>query len=107
MAGLFRDDPATPEGKYLVQRRDGTVPAWTWFVLGAADPEAPAGLRGYADAAEKAGRDPAYVASIRRRADQWEEDLAAGKFPVGDPDAPRHRVDDPAIIALMKKGNGL
>lgn len=41
MAGLFSNQPATKEGKYLVQRRDGTVPDWPWFVLGARDPIAP------------------------------------------------------------------
>jgi len=33
--GLWRDDPATPEGKYLVKRRDGTVVEWPSFTLGA------------------------------------------------------------------------
>jgi hypothetical protein len=28
LTGLFRDDAATPEGKYLVKRRDGSVVEW-------------------------------------------------------------------------------
>lgn len=37
LTGLFRDNPETPEGKYLVKRRDGTVVEWPSFVLGARD----------------------------------------------------------------------
>lgn len=36
LKGLVRDNPETPEGKYLVKRRDGTVPPWPHFVLGGA-----------------------------------------------------------------------
>lgn len=28
MAGIWRNNPETREGKYLVQRRDGTIPDW-------------------------------------------------------------------------------
>ena len=52
LTGLFRDNPATPEGKYLVKRRDGTVVEWPSFVLGARDPHAAAALRAYADSVE-------------------------------------------------------
>lgn len=34
VSGLWRNNPETPEGKYLVKRRDGTVPEWPSFVLG-------------------------------------------------------------------------
>jgi hypothetical protein len=101
MAGLWRKNPRTPGGKYLVKRRDGTIPEWAWFVLGAADEAAPAGLRGYADKCEELGLDPQYVADVREMADAWEHDLAAGKHKKGDPDAPRHRRDDPATVAEM------
>ncbi|HXI43902.1 MAG TPA: hypothetical protein VNH83_28225 [Bryobacteraceae bacterium] len=40
-AGLWRKNPETPEGKYLVKRRDGSVVDWPNFVLGAKDPAAP------------------------------------------------------------------
>lgn len=92
MAGLWN--------KYLVQRRDGTVPEWPYFVLGAADPAASVGLRAYATAAEMCGMDPQYVADIRDMANdwvQWRVDHDSGD----PPDAPCHRQDDPAIIALM------
>jgi hypothetical protein len=106
MAGLWSKDPNTKGGKYLVLRRDGTVPSCGWFVLLEADPEAPAGLRGYAAAAEAAQRDPQYVADIREMADQWERSVATGQVKRGDPDAGRHRVDDPEIVAKMVQGRG-
>ena len=88
-----------PEGKYLVVRRDGTIPNWPHFVLGGDDPNSPAGLRGYADKAEENGLDPEYVASIREQADEWES-RCLGK---SDPDAPPHRKDNPMIVAMMRK----
>ena len=102
MARLWRNDPDVPGGcKYLVKRRDGSVPEWPWFVIGAKDPAAPVALRAYADAAESHGLDPAYIADIRQLAKDFEDYLAGhGK---GDPDAPRHRTDDPAIVAEMIK----
>jgi hypothetical protein len=104
MAGLWRNNPETREGKYLVKRRDGTVPRWPYFVIGGCDPAAPAALRAYADEAERLKMDPAYVADVRSMAadfDDWRD--AEGD---GDPDAPRHRTDDPAIVAEMAKGKG-
>lgn len=55
---LWRKSPETPEGKYLVKRRDGTIPEWPNFVLGAKDPAAPAALRAYADSARELGFNP-------------------------------------------------
>lgn len=97
--GLWRKHGMS--GKYLVQRRDGTVPEWPGFVLGAKDPAAPAALRAYADAAEKLGFNPQYVSDVRELADEFEAYcLAHGK---GDPDGVPHRKDDPEIV---KKING-
>jgi hypothetical protein len=102
MNTLWRDDPATPEGKYLVKRRDGSVPTWPSFVLGARDPAAPAALRAYADAAAALGMPAGFVASVRRLADQFEAyRLQHGR---GDPERGKHRVDDPAIVEEMRKG---
>lgn len=104
MAGLWRNNPETPEGKYLVKRRDGTVPQWPYFVIGGCDPAAPAALRRYADEAERLGMDAAYVTDIRNMAihfEEWREEVGDG-----DPDAPRHRKDDPVTIAEMRKGRG-
>lgn len=87
------------EGKFLVVRRDGTVPAWPHFVMGYRDPAVPAGLRGYADEAERLGFDPEYVASVREAAEDAER-YRSRQGP-GDPDAPPHRRDNPKIIDLM------
>lgn len=103
MAGLFRNNEKTKEGKYLVLRRDGTVPEWQWFVLGSKDKAAPFGLRAYADAAENLGYDQQYVEDVRRLADEFEQDLV--RLGTGNPDAPPHRKDDPAVIAKMGVGH--
>lgn len=101
MAGLWRNETGTREGKYLVKRRDGTIPAWAWFVLGERDPAAPAALRAYANEAERLGMDPKFVADIRAMSLEWDAAQAGGLTPLGNPDAGRHRVDDPATIAEM------
>jgi hypothetical protein len=99
---LWRDDPATPEGKYLVKRRDGSVPEWPSFVLGARDPAAPAALRAYASAAEALHMPRGFADSVRKLADEFEAyRLKHGR---GDPERGKHRVDDPAIIADMRRG---
>lgn len=103
MARLWRNTEGTREGKYLVTRRDGTIPEWPYFVIGAADPAAPRALRAYAAACEKDGLDPEYVADLRALSDgfeAWREEHGAG-----DPDAPRHRTDDPETIAKMQQGS--
>lgn len=87
------------EGKFLVVRRDGSIPAWPHFVMGARDPAVPAGLRAYADEAERLGFDPEYVASIREQATDFERYRALEGN--GDADAGPHREDHPDIVALM------
>jgi hypothetical protein len=104
MPGLWKNNPETPGGKYLLKRRDGSIPMWPFFVIGARDPAGPAGLRAYADEAERLGMDPTYVEDVRDLADEffhWCKDNGPG-----DPDAPRHRKDDPATVAEMRKGRG-
>lgn len=102
LAGLWRENPETPEGKYLVKRRDGSVVEWPNFVIGAKDPAAPAALRAYANAAEAAGMNALYVAGVRRLADQFTDyRISHGE---GDPDRGRHREDDPKTIAEMRRG---
>ena len=97
------------EGKYLVVRRDGTVPPWPHFVIGGYDPCARAALKAYADEAEHRGLDPAYVESIRELADDFAElaEAARGHAEAtgekgADPDAPPHRKDNPAVLAMMR-----
>lgn len=88
------------EGKFLVVRRDGSVPHWPHFVIGARDPAAPEALRAYADIAERLGFDPEYVASIRElSSDFYAYRLQQGD---GDPEAAPHRKDDPRVIAAMR-----
>src|SRR5882672_5631803 len=103
--GLWRDNPDTPEGKYLVKRRDGTVPEWPSFTLGAKDPCAPAALRAYAAKARELGLDPAYADAVVRLSGEWE--VYRVKYGEGDPDKGRHRQDDPAIVAEMKLGKSV
>src|ERR1700683_1212073 len=104
MARLWLNNPETPEGKYLVKRRDGTIPRWPHFVLAASDPAAPAALRAYADSAEANNFDPAFVADIRSRADDFEAWRAANG--AGDPDAPPPLAADPAPRPRGRGGGG-
>lgn len=101
-SGLWRNNPETPGGKYLVKRRDGTIPDWPSFVLGAKDPAAAIALRAYAIAARKIGLNPQYVTDILKLANDFEAYRMANGD--GDPDRGRHREDDPATIAEMRKG---
>lgn len=102
LAGLWRKNPETPEGKYLVKRRDGSVVEWPNFVIGAKDPAGPAALFAYADAAELMGFNAEYVRDVRRLAVEFQDyRLTHGS---GDPDRGRHRTDDPATIAEMRHG---
>ena len=110
MSGLFRNDPATREGKYpVLLRRDGTVPEWEWFVLGARDPAAPFALDAYATHAHALGMDPAYVRDLRDLAVQWRgaqdaercartQGVALG--PPSNPDGGRHRPDNAFVLAF-------
>ena len=102
LSGLWRNDSETPEGKYLVKRRDGSVVEWPNFVIGAKDPAAPAALRAYAKEAERLGFYAGYVADVCALADQFEQyRIVHGS---GDPDRGRHRKDDPATIVEMRDG---
>lgn len=90
--------------KYLVQRRDGTVPSWPYLVMGAADPAVPVAIRAYADECERlGGLDPEYVTDLRRLADSFDEWRKTHS--TGDPDAPAHRLDDPSVVARIKAGS--
>lgn len=101
MGRLWRYSRQAPEGKYLVQRRDGTVPEWPWFVLGAKDFASSAALRAYADKAEELGYDSQYITDVRRLASEFLNYCI--KHGEGDPDAPPHRKDDPSVIAKMQR----
>ena len=88
------------EGKFLVVRRDGTVPHWPHFVLGARDPASSEALRAYADASERMGYDPEYVSSIRELANDFT--AYRQKHGLGDADAAPHRKDDSDVIWAMR-----
>ena len=102
MSGLWRNNPATPGGKYLVTRRDGTIPDWPYIVLGALDPAAAFALRQYAEKAKELGYDPEYVSDIRKLANQYDEYRATHGD--GNPTAPPERTDNPDIVAKMLPG---
>lgn len=107
MAGLWRYRGIVKDsknGKYLVLRRDGTIPEWPYFVLGAKDPAAPVAIRAYADACERLDMDPQYVADLRRMADEFTEFRRNGPGKKGDPDAPPHRKDDEMVVKAMDGG---
>lgn len=88
------------EGKFLVVRRDGSIPHWPHFVIGARDAAAPEALRAYADICERLGCEAEYVASVRELASDF---LAyRSREGDGDPESPPHRVDDPDVIAAMR-----
>lgn len=102
MARLFSKDPSFEGGKYLVLRRDGTVPDWPYIVMGASDPAVPSAIRAYAHQARMLGMHTEYVQDMWDLANEFEQWHRT--HPEGDPDAPRHRVDDPEVIARMKRG---
>jgi hypothetical protein len=91
---------AWAEGKFLVVRRDGSIPHWPHFVLGARDPFAAAALRYYSGIAQDAGFDREYCESIRQLA--FDFDAYRAEQGDGDPEAPPHRKDDPHVIAAMR-----
>lgn len=104
LQGLVRDNPKTPEGKYLVKRRDGTVVEWPSFVLGARDPHAPAALRAYALSASNDRNFSAnFIFRLEQLADEFDE--YRKQFGAGDPHKGIHRTDDPNILVEMSKGH--
>ena len=90
------------EGKFLVLRRDGTIPKWPHFVLGARDPAVPAALRAYAARARELGMDEEYCSSVDELANAFVE--YANEHGLGDPESGPHRFDDRAIISAMRNG---
>lgn len=103
---LWRNNSETPEGKYpIVLRRDGTPVETPYMVLLVRDPCFDAAIMAYADEAERRGYDPQYVSDLRQMvsdAPAVREAIDAAKGCSGDPDAPRHRTDDPAILAWAR-----
>lgn len=109
MAKIMRMQEGIEGCKFLVVRRDGTVPIWQNFVLGSRDPAAAFALRAYANEARRLGQEnPAlvmdrdYCDSVRHLADIFEYERAM--LGNGDPGAPKHRHDDPLIVQAMVDG---
>ena len=102
MPGLWRYRDG--KGKFLVQRRDGSVPEWPYLVLGAPDQAAVSGVLAYASAAEQLGYDPEYVRDVRKLASEFAVYLH--QHGPGDPDAPPHREEDPEIMAKLEGVRG-
>lgn len=90
--------------KYLVVRRDGTLPQWPYFVLGGADPYAREALWAYADAIETQQGDKEYADSVRQLAEDFENWRIDNV--TGDPIAPPHRKDEPSVIDAMEQPGG-
>ncbi len=107
MAGLWRKNSETPEGKYpVVLRRDGSPVETPYMVLLVKDPCFDAAITAYAAEAERLGYDPQYVADLREmvaQAPMVRHALAAAGHPKGDPDAPRHRQDNPEVLAMARR----
>lgn len=91
--------------KYLVMRRDGTVPDWPYLVMSAADPAVPAALQAYAEKAISLGMEEDYVADILALAQSFEDWRAVPDHRMGDPDAPAHRKDNPMVTSKIKAGS--
>jgi len=108
------------EGKFLVVRRDGTIPEWPHFVLSAYDPATSSALLAYAETFARHTYTLHHNGSISD--DEFKEkldyakgvhDLAVSfaelratnveKAAQSDPEAPPHRTDDPTIIDLMRR----
>lgn len=106
---LWRHTEEHSEGKYLVVRRDGTIPPWPHFVIGAADPCAPAALKAYADEADRIGLDAEFAQSVNDEADNfelWRLSMPA-TMKKADPDAGPHREDNPFVLGMMRGDHDL
>ena len=99
MAKLWRDNPETPEGKYpIVLRRDGTPLESRYIVMVLKDPCTAAALNAYANKAQELGLGPEYVASMYNLAHDAEQAALEDAGKTSDPDAPRHRKDNPTVL---------
>ncbi|HSX15071.1 MAG TPA: hypothetical protein VLE72_04185 [Candidatus Saccharimonadales bacterium] len=88
--------------KFLVVRRDGTVPDWPYLVLGARDPATPVAIRALAAESRLLGMDPEYCDDLLGLADDFGQ--YRQEHGDGDPDAGPHRPDDPAVVSRFKRG---
>lgn len=97
---IWQKDEKIVGEKYLIIRRDGSVPVWPHFVLGARDLHAERALRHYAYSVLETGGDKEYAASLHALADDFRAYRTAHGH--GDPFAPPHRKDDPRVLLAMR-----
>lgn len=97
---VFQLTDEMKEGKYLVVRRDGTVPVWPHFVLSARDPASPEALRTYAYRASALKLPRAYTDDVWHLSRVFED--YAKQYGNGDPAAPAHRQDNSFVLAMMR-----
>lgn len=88
------------EGKFLVVRRDGSIPHWPHFVLGARDPASIAALLAYAQAARDYEYDEEYCKSVEELADTFKDYRET--HGTGNPPAGPHRRDNQKVISAMR-----
>jgi hypothetical protein len=84
--------------KFLVIRRDGTVPEWPWFVLGGRSPWSLEAAKAYLGAAERGGADEAHLEAIRGIVAAMEAHPKGGDHEFGP--------DDPSILQVMRDCKG-
>lgn len=101
--GLWRKEGING-GKFLVLRRDGTVPEWPYFVLGAKDPAAGVALQAYANECKRLDMDVRYVCDLYDLAGEFDDFRA--EHGNGDPDGRPHRRDNPETVAMMEEKLG-
>lgn len=85
--------------KYLVVRRDGSVPRWPAFVIAAADPAAGAALRAYADEADRLGMSSHYTREVRALAQAYDQHPKNPR-----PDEQDNRGECEMVRLLMRPG---
>lgn len=86
--------------KFLVVRRDGSIPEWPYIVLGARDPAAPTAIRMLAAESESRGMAQDYCDDLLRLADDFEAYREQNGD--GDPDVGPHREDLPWVVEGLK-----
>lgn len=98
---LMRNDPAIPGQKYLVVRRDGSVPRWPYFVLAASDRASAHALRAYANNFNYL--DPEYANNILDLANEFDawRNANGARNPVGGR-SPSAEYAHPQIILAME-----
>jgi hypothetical protein len=102
---IYELTPEMRDGKYLVVRRDGTIPEWPHFVLSARDPAAPEALRTYAYRCSHLGMDRDYTDSAWDLSRVFED--YHKQYGSGDPAEAPNRIDNSLVISMMRRETDL